>query len=349
MVNFCVAFIIGAAGFSLFKFFRLPNPALLGSLVVTGALSAAGYFPRFTAWPVSFAANTAIGVMIGHQIDRTVISRMRSLMRPVLVQTIGILALSLICGFTMYAMNSSGTVSLGTSLISGAAGGITEMMVFGMSVDADVAVIAFVQLFRIIVFVAIMPYLSIIGRKLGGGTKRAETAVSGGSVLPEFSARNYASLLIFALIGAAAGLWSRIPAGTMLGAMAACGILSLAVNKRYSYDTRIRSLSQIGLGLVMGQRISPNILERLGATLIPVVVATFVMLVGCALLAFLLFKTTGWDLATCLLCASPAGISQVSIFAEEIGADSLTTSVFHTVRVVGIVSFYPWIIMSFLR
>jgi membrane AbrB-like protein len=210
-------------------------------------------------------------------------------------------------------------------------------------------VIAFVQFFRIIVFVSIMPYISIIGRKFGGGKKLVTAVYSEIDALPVFNARNYAWLLIFAIIGGAAGAWLRIPAGTMLGAMFACGILSLTINKRYRYDTRIRLLAQIGLGLAIGQRISPNIFEQLDAALIPAVVVTLVMMIGCTLLAFLLFKTTGWDLTTCLLCSSPAGMSQASIFAEEAGADSLTTSVFQTVRLVGIISCYPWIIMLFLQ
>ncbi len=54
---------------------------------------------------------------------------------------------------------------------------------------------------------------------------------------------------------------------------------------------------------------------------------------------------SGWDILTCLLCTAPAGLSQITVFAEEIGADSFTASVFHTVRILSIVSIYPWLVL----
>jgi membrane AbrB-like protein len=236
-------------------------------------------------------------------------------------------------------------VSLKTALISGAAGGINEMIIFGMSADANVAVIAFVQLFRVVTFLVLIPYLSMLGEKIG--RKRQDPMPIGGSdkKIAAFSALDYVPLAAFALLGSALGTALRVPTGAMLGAMLAGGIFSIAIDKKYRYDTRIRFVAQIGLGLALGQRMSPEIVSQLGTTFIPAIAVTAIMLVGSTLLAFLLHKTTGWDIVTCLLCSAPAGLSQITVFAEEIGADSLTASVFHTVRIIGIVSLYPWIIM----
>jgi len=65
-------------------------------------------------------------------------------------------------------------------------------------------------------------------------------------------------------------------------------------------------------------------------------------------LAALLYKTTRWNLVTCLLSVNPAGLTQVVFFAEDMGADLLTVSVFQTVRLVGIVTLYPWLILPFI-
>ena len=98
----------------------------------------------------------------------------------------------------------------------------------------------------------------------------------------------------------------------------------------------------------MGQRMTPEIVERLGGMLLPAVAVTAIMLAGCVILAVILYRTTGWDMTTCLLCAAPAGLSQITVFAEEIGVDSFTATVFHTVRILSIVGIFPWIIMHFL-
>jgi membrane AbrB-like protein len=137
----------------------------------------------------------------------------------------------------------------------------------------------------------------------------------------------------------------RLPTGPLIGAMLACGAYSLAANKSYTYDVRIRWAAQVCLGMVMGQRMTPKMVLQLGTLFIPAVTVTAVMLCGCLLLAFLLHKTTGWDITTCMLCAAPAGLSQITIYAEEIGVDSLTASVFHTARIVSIVTLYPWIVI----
>jgi membrane AbrB-like protein len=289
------------------------------------------------------------GTMIARQIDGTVLRHMRTLLRSVLIQTAGMLALSFICGKAMFAVcraTSGGRISLSTAMISGAAGGITEMTVFGMSVNADVAVIALIQLFRVVTALAIIPYLSIIGRKIGGRKNDKTTARD---TLPKFSPGNYAALALCSLAGAAIGFWLRIPTGAMLGAMLASGAFVILMNKRYVFDVKLRCAAQIGLGLAMGQRISPDFTSMLGSLLIPALVVTTLMMAGSTLLAILLYKTTDFDLTTCLLCSAPAGLSQIGAFAEEVGADPFTASIFHAARLIGIVSIYPWIVMPLIN
>jgi membrane AbrB-like protein len=238
-------------------------------------------------------------------------------------------------------------LDLKTSLISGAAGGIAEMIIFGMSIDASVSVIAFVQLFRIVIFMALIPYLALVAEKITGISQASrgsnKTAKDASSVL--FAKRDYLKMIPLAFAGGALAAWLKIPTGAMLGAMFAGGGLALLLGKRYRFDDRLRVVAQIGLGLVTGERITPQIAGQLGALFVPAIVVTLVMLIGCTLLAILLYKTSDWTLTTCLLCAAPAGLSQIASFAEEVGADPLTASVFHTARIVGIVTFYPLIVL----
>jgi membrane AbrB-like protein len=348
-ISFCVVFAAGTVGYRLFRFLRVPSPALLGSMAVTGALNAAGYCPAFPVWAVSFIANAMIGLMLGRQIDRNILRRIKILLWPVLVQLAGMIVLSFACGWVLFLMTSSQGISLPTALLSGTAGGIAEMMIFGMSVNADVGVIAFVQLVRIIIFLGMIPYFAKIAAKLDGTKiKKPSDTQSAGAQCRKFAARDYTLLVAYTFAGAGIGQGLRVPAGALLGAMLAAGTLALRLDKKYSYDTRLRILAQVGLGLVMGRRMTPEIVSSIGAMLFPTLIVTLVMLVGCTLLALLLYKTSRWDLTTCLLCSAPAGLSQISVFAEELGADSFTATIFHTARILGIVSLYPWVVMPLL-
>lgn len=343
---FCLTYLVGSAGFLVFRRLKVPTPALLGSMFTTSLMGIAGVYPRFPVWVVSFASNILIGIMLGRMIDRDVLKRVWRLGRYVLFLSVGMLLLSLLCGYTLFRMSG---ISLTTALISGAAGGIAEMVIYGISMGADTAIITFIQLFRVITFLALIPYLAILAQKIGGRKNPVKAENEEGSRLALFSRRDYVILVICAFAGALTGRWLKIPTGVLIGAMLTSGAFALTIGKKYRYDSRLRCFAQIALGMVMGERVTPQILTQLGELFIPAIIVTVLMFLGSAALAFVLYKTTQWDVVTCLLCAAPAGLSQITLYAEEIGADVFTASVFHTVRIISIVAVYPWITMAFIR
>ena len=344
---FCFTFAVGLGGFFLFRLLRVPSPALLGSMVATGALNATGFYPSFNLQLVSFFGNVLVGIMIGQQIDRSVLSRIARMLKPVLVQTAGIFVLSFVSGLTMYFTSGA---DLATSLISSTAGGITEMIIFGMSIHADVSVIAFIQVFRLVAFLFLIPYLSIVAEKIAGVLKmsRPQPRREKEVLIKLFVKRDYMIMALLAFAGGILGFWLEIPTGTMLGSMLACGGVALLMSKHYRFDSRLRFIAQVVIGLVTGARITPEIAVKLPTLIVPAILVTLVMLVGSFIMAFLLYKTSEWDLTTCFICVSPAGLSQIAAFAESAGADPLVAIVFHTVRMVGIVTLYPWIILPLI-
>lgn len=331
---------VGTMGFFVFKLARVPNPALLGAMFSTGILNITGLYPSLTLWPISFTANVVIGIMLGRQIDRSFFKKVKAISFYVILMAAGLIILSLICGFTFYKLTE---VSLKTSLVATSAGGITEMMIFGMSIDADLPVVACLQVFRVVIFLTLIPFISTIGK--GKASPVQLHSIRDSLAIECFEKKDYFLMSLFAFLGAAIFAYYEIPTGAMLGAMFSAGLFSVIVKKTYCYDTRLRMIAQIGLGVVMGNRMTYSIVTQLQSILLPAIATTVVMLVGCILLAYLLHKVSGWDMLTCLLCAAPAGLSQITVFAEEIGADSFTASLFHTVRIISIVTIYPWIVL----
>ena len=311
---FCVTFAVGAVGYFLFKFLRIPNPAMLGSLTITGALSAAGIFPSFDTYPVSFVAGVTIGIMLGQLINRTVIGRVASMARNVLLQTVGMLALSLICGLSLYLISG---IDLATSFLCGAMAGIAEMIIVGISLNADVSAIAFFHLFRLIVFIGLLPYFGLFAEKITGmpQTPRKRSDRAENISVESFSRKDFLNMVPLAFAAGALALWMNVPAGAMLGAMFASGGLVILLNKQYKLDNRLRLTALIGIGLVTGERITPEFVEKLGALFVPAIVITVVMMIGSTLLALLLYKRSEWSLTTCLLCTAPAGLTQAAILA----------------------------------
>lgn len=343
-LGFCLTFAVGSVGFFVARRCKVPNPALLGSMFATGLLNLSGYYPSFPTWFISLAANLLIGMMIGRQIDRNILRRIVSLAWPVFMQTSLILVLSVICGYTLYFMGG-GEIDLLTSFIAASAGGITEMAVFGLSMNADVSVVVLVQVFRVVVSLSLIPYIAVFCEKLGHGVRKEGQASYVRAKLAPFARGHYIPLIIFGIIGSALGVYFNVPSGGLLGAVIGCGVYAVAINRVYAFNVNLRFAAQIGLGLIMGQRMTPEIAAQLMRMLLPAVTVTVVMLIGCTFLGLLLHKTTGWDLVTCLLCTAPAGLSQITVFADEIGVDSFVATVFHTVRILTIVGVYPLIIL----
>ncbi len=341
-LGFCLTFAVGSAGYWLAARCKVPNPALLGSMFATGVLNLAGYYPAFPSWFISLAANMLIGMMIGRQIDRNILSRIRALARPVFMQTALILALSVVCGYTLHFMGG-GKVDLLTSFIGASAGGITEMAVFGLSVHADVSMVVLMQATRVVAALSLIPFIAVICARLGRGVRGG--GVQARPKLPPFTGGQYVPLTLLGIAGSALGVWLDIPSGGLLGAVVFCGAYAVAINRVYAFNVGLRFAAQIGLGLIMGQRITPEIAVQLGRMLLPALATTVVMILGCTLLGLLLCRTTGWDLTLCLLCTAPAGLSQITVFADEIGVDSFIATVFHTVRILTIVAVYPLIIL----
>jgi membrane AbrB-like protein len=342
-LGFCLTFAVGSVGFFIAGRCRVPNPALLGSMFATGLLNLAGYYPSFPTWFISLAANLLIGMMIGRQIDRSILKRIMTLARPVFIQTALILVLSAVCGYTLHFMGG-GKIDLLTSFIASAAGGITEMSVFALSINADVSVVVLVQVFRVFIALSLLPSIAVVCEKLGRGTRNGNVGAPRTKLLP-FAGRDYVPLALLAVVGSSLGVWLKIPSGGLLGAVVFCGVFAVIINREYEFNVNLRFGAQIGLGLIMGQRMTPEIAVQLWHMLLPAVATTVVMLAGCTLLGLLLHKATGWDLTLCLLCTAPAGLSQVTVYADEIGVDSFVATVFHTVRILTIVAIYPLIIL----
>ncbi|HCL79532.1 MAG TPA: AbrB protein, partial [Synergistaceae bacterium] len=103
----------------------------------------------------------------------------------------------------------------------------------------------------------------------------------------------------------------------------------------------MRILAQIGLGVVVASHITSQTLSGFLAHAALIVLSTGTMLLLSILLGMLLHRMTGWDYPTCLLSTSLGGISQMSIIAEDMGADPLKVSILQTVRLVTILLVLP--------
>ena len=144
------------------------------------------------------------------------------------------------------------------------------------------------------------------------------------------------------------GTLSRIPAGTLLGSMLSVGLFRALGMPMWSPPKIFQSIAQIGVGITIGLYITKDTLQQLYSMLGPVLLLTTGMIVCGIILSYVLKRITNWDWATCLLSASPAGLTQMGAIADEMGANPIIVSLMHTVRLASILLVIPLLVTILL-
>ncbi|PKL02050.1 MAG: AbrB protein [Synergistetes bacterium HGW-Synergistetes-2] len=361
MTAFLLLFSVGIAGYLVFEKFALPVPAILGPLFFVSLLNLSGFFPEVQLQWISRYSNIVIGSYVGLRVNKQSLTLLRELPVPALVVSLSMLFLSLAGGSVLYMMSD---LSMKTAFLGSTTGGIAEMALLSMSMGADVASVTLLQVFRMLSAILATP---LVCRKWtqwfgSGGTRRVSSSPSSHSVEAQFSdeeeavalessvapsAKGYALLAVVSLIGGILGYVFRLPVGILTGAMLAVAATSLLRGELPPMPNILRTVAQIGIGIIIASNITISTLHQFAELWLPVVALTAVLLVCSVLLAVLLHRMTGWDYPTCLLSSSLGGLSQMSIISEEMGADPLKVSILQTIRLLSILIVLPFL-FSFL-
>jgi membrane AbrB-like protein len=144
--------------------------------------------------------------------------------------------------------------------------------------------------------------------------------------------RSIGLVLLLAVAGGMAANLAQLPAGALIGSMAAVGAYNLWTDGAARMPAAARDASRIVVGAVIGSLVTPSLLHTFGANLVwALAVTALVILVGVAC-GLLLTRISGLDRATALLSCSPGGISEMAALAEDVGARADVVVGVHLVR-----------------
>ena len=333
-------FALGYAGYFAAKKLRWPAPALLGAMTLLGAVNLCGArIPSFSG-PVSFVAKVLSGVVLGQKIDRDTVGVMKKMLKPILVASVWMVAASILTGLLLFKI-AGGKLSLMTSLASSGAAGIAEMSIFALSVNADVGTVAFFQSIRIIVAYATLP---LVAGWLASRSDRDAPMEYGGAEPKAQEKSSLFEILRFSAVTCAAALlfkWLNVPSPYMIGAMAGSAAMNLWTGKTTRCPPALRTLAQVGLGVMICVYRSPDTVRLIMALFVPLVLSTALLQGLSFILARVIHEMTHWDIVTCVLSTCPGGVSQVIFLAEDLKADALTAGIFHTVRMISVIVCIP--------
>jgi len=172
-LSLLVLVLCAVVGVLLGRLCRLPAAALLGPLAVTMALAVLGTELDVTSAPLVVAAAAAYAVIGWQAGTRFTSESVRTVARSLPVAGVLILAVIALCAGLGLVLSRLTGVSPMDGYLATTPGGIYAVLAAAVSSGGDVTFVAAVQILRVVVMLAVTPYLARwLGRRFGGGTAR---------------------------------------------------------------------------------------------------------------------------------------------------------------------------------
>lgn len=292
----------------------LPSPALFGGLLagLVRALALPGQVA--VPGPAATAGQAVIGVAMGSLVDLETLRTVAANWLPVLLVTVGTLALSLGAGLLLRLHREISPVTGAFSMIAGGASGI---IVMARDLGADARMVAVLQYLRVLLIVVLMPVVATVGYGASGGEVTGAVA--------EDDPGWPAGLLFTAgcsLVGLVVGRLARVPVAALLGPLLAAVAVDLTgLGSGAQVPGPVQSAAFLVIGLQVGLSFTRGSLRTIGRAL-PLALAVILgLVVASAGLGAVLAATTGASALDGYLATTPGGLYAVLATASDIGAD----------------------------
>lgn len=164
---------VGLVSAAVAVFLKLPTPYMLGPLLGTACAVLAGFTPPMPSAGIVLAAQLSVGIYMGTSMNLMSLTNWKSIFPYTLMGAIGVVLFSLLSGYLIGLKHS---YSLVTAFLSTAPGGMTEMGLTAMMLQADLSVIIAYQMFRLVFILLLVPpllrwLLDLIRQKNEGNLK----------------------------------------------------------------------------------------------------------------------------------------------------------------------------------
>lgn len=141
-------------------------------------------------------------------------------------------------------------------------------------------------------------------------------------------------LILTIIVGFAGGITAlklKVPAWAMVGSMISIAAFNISTGRAFMPQD-VKIITQVAAGAFIGSGISLKDVLDLKYIVKPAVLMVLSMMLLNLLMGYIMYRTTGIDLVTCLFASAPAGIVDMSLISSDMGADTSKVAVLHMVR-----------------
>jgi membrane AbrB-like protein len=157
---------------------------------------------------------------------------------------------------------------------------------------------------------------------------------------------SYLWTVLIGLAGALIGVKLRLPAGALVGSMVAVGLVNVwGAIPIPAPPAGIRFAMQVVLGILLGTKLTADTLLALKDLWRPALLCTVIAVGhGGSCRGYLISRWLGIERLTAILGTAPGGISDMSLIALDMGAQTSTVVVMHLARLISVVVVVPWVV-----
>jgi membrane AbrB-like protein len=336
-IHLAGALIICALGGFAFSLIKAPAPWLAGSMLATLPLLAAG--ARFDIpWALRDVVFLLLGTQIGAAVNWQTVASMGRWPLSLVFLALTVTAI-VVTGMSFFRRAQRWDDA--TAFFAAVPGALSLVLLVAMKSGADMARVTVVQSFRLVFLVAALPLL-ITGLGPPGGSDHP--------ALVQVSSAFETALAIAAGAGVGSLLaWARVPAGLMLGAALANGVLHLSGLVTGALPPGLLTPAYVVLGAAIGDRFAgvraADIMAALWVGFGGFLLSLAIALIG----AVAASRVAGVPLADALVAFAPGGLEAMSALGIALGLDPAYVGAHQIARYLGLCIALPVVTSLFAR
>ena len=342
IVNLILTLIIAILGGYLASKKKVPAAYMLGALFLVAIFNI--FFNRaFLPNYFKFVTQIATGTFIGSKFRSEDVKMLKKVIIPGMTMVVLMITFSFILSYLMSTFLGIDNL---TSFFATAPGGIMDISLIAYDFKANTSQVALLQLIRLISVISFVPFFTkkCYERNIKKSVNSEQEIENKKEKKFEIkSEKSFLFTIIVGIVGGIIGYFSHLPAGTMSCSMALVAYFNVKTHKAYM-PIPLRKIIQSFGGALIGAKVTLGDVIALKDLILPIILIIIGFCLMNVLVGFFLYRTTKFSLSTALLSASPGGMSDISLMAEDLGANAPQVASMQFLRAIFIVGVYPIII-----
>ncbi|MCW2305880.1 AbrB family transcriptional regulator [Rhodobium gokarnense] len=315
--------VLSAAVIAVLKAVHMPGAVILGAIVAAVAVALAG--AELELPKASFlAAQALMGAMLAGMIEASIFRDIADYWVALGLALATMLAAAVLVG---WLVERSGRLPPGTGTWGALPGAAPAMILMAGEFGGDMRFVAVMQYLRVLVVVLIA---SLVTQALFRMVDPGAVVATAKAAAPSLA--GFGGTIGVAVVGAVIGVFSRVPAGAIIGPLLIGGAVNIWAPAALHFPGWLAWAIFIAIGWTIGLKFRRQMFRALVASLPVMLVSILSLVLLSAISAWLLVLFADRDPVTAFLATSPGGLDTVAILALESRADVAFVLTLQTLR-----------------